>query len=312
MADNDSTSPNYNDVLNRIKKVYSSCSEEDQKILRQILYEVSKYGRSDTYEQLWLADYKEIPVDKYTFLTDSYYLGETNNNGKSIYPAWMKTMLDLEKAGNQYYEIVLTGATRTGKTSTAVSDAAYQLYRLMCLKDPQKYFGLKSVSTISVFFFNLTATLARGVAFREFNDTLAASPWFMEHGHMSRSEANPTYIPDGGLIEVEYGSDSSQALGKATFCLVGNTEIITDHGIVSLEAASNIDDLKVAQLSDDDTIIFVAAEIKNTSEVTDTIRIELDDGSIIEGTPDHKVLLSDGRYKRLKDIKISDDLKALN
>lgn len=311
MADNDSTSPNYNDVLNRIKNVYSSCSEEDQKVLRQILYEVSKYGRSDTYEQLWLADYKEIPVDKYTFLTDSYYLGETNNNGKSIYPAWMKTMLELEKAGNQYYEIVLTGATRTGKTSTAVSDAAYQLYRLMCLKDPQKYFGLKSVSTISVFFFNLTATLARGVAFREFNDTLAASPWFMEHGHMSRSEANPTYIPDGSLIEVEYGSDSSQALGKATYCLVGNTEIITDHGIISLEAASNIDDLKVAQLSDDDTIIFVDAEIKNTSEVTDTIRIELDDGSTIEGTPDHKVLLSDGSYKCLKDIKISDDLKAL-
>lgn len=220
MADIDSSSPNYNDVLNRIKNIYSSCSEEDQKILRQILYEVSKYGRSDTYEQLWLADYKEIPVDKYTFLTDSYYLGETNNNGKSIYPAWMKTMLDLEKAGNQYYEIVLTGATRTGKTSTAVSDAAYQLYRLMCLKDPQKYFGLKSVSTISVFFFNLTATLAKGVAFKEFNSTLSASPWFQAHGHLSKSEANPTYIPDDGLIELKAGSDSSQALGQATYLVI--------------------------------------------------------------------------------------------
>lgn len=312
MSEINSSRPNYNSVLSRIKKIYSSCSEDDQKILRQILLEVSKYGRSDTYEQLWLADYKEIPVDKYTFLTDSYYLGGTNNNGKSIYPAWMKTMLDLEKAGNQYYEIVLTGATRTGKTSTAVSDAAYQLYRLMCLKDPQQYFGLKSVSTISVFFFNLTATLARGVAFREFNDTLAASPWFMERGHMSRSEANPTYIPDGGLIEVEYGSDSSQALGKATYCLVGSTEIITDNGILSLDEASKINDFKVAQLSSDDTIIFVNAEVKNTAKVTDTIRIELEDGSFIEGTPEHKVLLSNGTYKCLKDITISDDLKALN
>ena len=27
-----------------------------------------------------------------------------------------------------------------------------------------------------------------GVAFREFNDTLKASPWFNKHGHFSKSE----------------------------------------------------------------------------------------------------------------------------
>ena len=151
----------YNDVLQRIKKIYSSMEPESQALLRQILQEISDKGESKTYEDLWLADYKEIPVDKETFLTDSYYLGESNNNGKAIYPRWMEVFKELEQAGNQYYEIVFTGATRTGKTSTAVSDACYQLYRLMCLRDPQKYFGLKSVSRLSFFFFNLTATLAR-------------------------------------------------------------------------------------------------------------------------------------------------------
>ena len=114
-------------------------------------------------------------------------MGSSNDNGNSIYPRWMEVMLELEKAGNQYYEIVFTGATRTGKTSTAVSDACYQLYKLMCLRDPQKYFGLKSVTNILIFFFNITSTLAKGVAFKEMNSTIRMSPWFMAHGKMSHS-----------------------------------------------------------------------------------------------------------------------------
>ena len=207
------------DLPAKIKAVYNSCSHEEQKILRTILQELATYGYSTTYEQVWLADYKEIPVDKKTFLTHPYYLGSTNNNGASIYPTWMEVMLELERTGNQYNEIVFTGATRTGKTSTAVSDACYQLYRIMCMRDPQSYFGLKPTTTILVFFFNLTMALAKGVAFKEMMTTISESPWFMEQGHMNKSEATPTYIPDG-KIELRYGSDSSQALGLATAIVI--------------------------------------------------------------------------------------------
>lgn len=208
------------DVIDRIKKIYNSVSREEQSYLHTILKELSEFGYSETYENIWLADYKEIPVDKHTFLTDPEYLGSSNNNGKSIYPAWLDVMDELDKTGNQYYEIVFTGATRTGKTSTAVSDACYNFYKLMCLRDPQTYFGLKSVTRISIFFFNLTQTLAKGVAFKEFISTLNSSPWFHKHGHFTDSETNPTYIPEGGQIEVTYGSDASHALGKATFLVV--------------------------------------------------------------------------------------------
>ena len=203
----------------KIQKIYNNCSKEEQEYLIRILEELAETGTSKTYEDIWLQDYKEIPVDKTTFLCDPYYLGSTNSNGTSIYPAWMETMQELERTGNQYFEIVFTGATRTGKTSTAVSDAAYNLYKLMCLRDPQKYFSLKAVTSISVFFFNLNESLAKGVAFKEFNNTLKFSPWFNAHGHFTRSE-NPVYVPEGGLIEVAYGSDASHALGKATYIVV--------------------------------------------------------------------------------------------
>ena len=213
-------STDYSTLPDRIKKIYDECTPEEQSVLLQILQEIVDTGSSPTYENIWLQDYKEIPVDKYTFLTDSEFLGETNNNGTAIYPAWMDTMLELESTKNQYFEIALTGATRTGKTTTAVSDALYHLYRLMCLKNPQSYYGLKSITNISFFFFNITQTLAKSVAFREFNTSAANSKWFMEHGKMSKSEANPTYIPEGGLISIEYGSDASHALGRATFCVI--------------------------------------------------------------------------------------------
>ena len=298
----------YTEVLNRIKHVYSSMAPNEQEILRTILEEIAETGQSRTYEELWLADYKEIPVDKTTFLTDDYYLGRSNDNGNSIYPRWLEVMQELESTGNQYYEIVFTGATRTGKTSTAVSDAAYQLYRLMCLRDPQKYSGLKSISRISFFFFNLTASLARGVAFKEFNSTLGVSPYFLEHGKFSKSEAYPTYIPEGGLIEITYGSDASQALGQATFCVVGDTKIYTDSGILNISDAVGIQN--VAQYASDGRVIYVPAEIVLTKFVTETIKVELDDGTILEGTPDHKVLLTTGEYKELQDLLITDEIQT--
>ena len=225
------------EIITRIRNIYNTCNVDEQECLKQILSEIRDTGESYTYDNIWLSDYKEIPVDKYTFLTSSKYLGQSNNNGKSIYPTWMDVMLELERTGNQYTEIAFTGATRTGKTSTAVSDAAYQLYKLMCLKNPQEYFGLKSVTRISVFFFNITQTLAKGVAFKEFNATLQTSPWFNEHGHFTDSEVNPIYIPEGGLIEVTYGSEASHALGKATAIVVFDECNFAQAGIKDISKA---------------------------------------------------------------------------
>ena len=299
-------STDYSTLPDRIKKIYDECTSEEQSVLLQILQEIVDTGLSPTYENIWLQDYKEIPVDKYTFLTDSEFLGETNNNGTAIYPAWMNTMLELESTKNQYFEIALTGATRTGKTTTAVSDALYHLYRLMCLKNPQSYYGLKSITNISFFFFNITQTLAKSVAFREFNTSIANSKWFMEHGKMSKSEANPTYIPEGGLISIEYGSDASHALGRATFCVTGDTRILTEDGYECIDSISHT--CKIAQYDHEGGVYYGYSRIQQTGYASELIQIELEDGSVITGTPEHKVLLSNGTYKCLSELTNSDDL----
>lgn len=201
------------DILDRIQKIYHSCTEAEQACLLEILNELADTGYSKTYENIWLADYKEIPVDIDTFLDDDMYLGKSTRQGTSVFPYWRDALREFFDPGNGKYEWILTGATRIGKSTTAVTAIAYQLYMIMCLRNPQQYFNLKDVSKISILFFNLTEKLAKGVMYREFNDTLNTSPWFKAHGTFSRSDRDFYYIPEGGLINIAYGSDAAHALG---------------------------------------------------------------------------------------------------
>ena len=211
----------YEDVLHRIQTVYASCSKMEQNTLKIILQEMVDKGYSQTLEQLWLSDFKEVPVSIDEFLCNPRYLGNTNNQGESVYPFWKHTLSDIFNNGNKFFEIILSGATRIGKSSTAVSIVAYMLYRLMIYKDPHSYFKKKEVSKFTIAFANLTKDLAAGVAFREFQTTLRESPWFNDHGKFSNSASNYVYLPEGGKIDIIPASDSAHVLGMQVWaCLM--------------------------------------------------------------------------------------------
>ena len=65
----------YEDVLHRIQTVYASCSKMEQNTLKTILQEMVDKGYSQTLEQLWLSDFKEVPVSIDEFLCNPRYLG---------------------------------------------------------------------------------------------------------------------------------------------------------------------------------------------------------------------------------------------
>lgn len=297
-------------VVERIQKIYQSSSLQEKQLLRQILEEISLTGDSETYEKMWLADFKEVPVSIDQFICDPYYLGSVNRNGDAVYPFWKQTVRDIFNHGNQYNEIILSGATRIGKTSTATIISSYMLYRLMLYKNPHEYFQKKAVSKFTVAFANLTKDLALGVAYREFNDTLKESPWFMDHGTVSRSDRNFYYIPEGDTIEIVPASDAAHLLGMQIWCLKGDTQILTTEGVKRIEDCVNTSQ-NILQLVDD-VLVPTTADVMCTGYTDELIRIELEDGTIIEGTPEHHVMLSDGTYKALGDLSSSDDLLTLN
>lgn len=229
----------YETAIDRIRSSYYTCSAAEQKMLRQILQEMSQTGYSYTLENCWLVDFTELPVSIDQFLDDPYYLGQTNNQGKNVYPFWRQTFKNIFNAGNQYNEIVLSGATRLGKTSSAVTMMAYMLYKLMLYREPHKYFNKKEVSRFTLAFANLTEKLAYGVAYREFQDTIKEVPWFMDRGKISKSDRNFYYIPEGGKIDIIAGSDSSMFLGMQIFAAAIDEANFAKSGVKDITIAKD-------------------------------------------------------------------------
>jgi hypothetical protein len=209
---------NYEDIISRINDIYDNCSAIEQMQFLKILEELSDKGYSQTLEQIYLVDFKEVPVSIDRFLSDPYYLGESNDCGNQIYPGWWDVYHNVFDPQRDIYEVILSGATRIGKTSTAVSMMCYMTYLLMCYRNPQRYFGLKEVSRATIAFANLTKELAFSVAFREYNDTLLLSPWFNQHGKFTQSDTKPVFIPEGNQIEITAASSGSMLLGKQLWC----------------------------------------------------------------------------------------------
>ena len=123
-------------------------SKEERDVLFKILDEISSDGSSSTYNNLLSDDYDEIPVDVETFLTNPRYLGKglINEEGKfTVFPYWVNTLKKvfpdpLKPAA--YNTLALTGAIGLGKSFEAVLCCLYELYRMLCLKDPYLYYGL--------------------------------------------------------------------------------------------------------------------------------------------------------------------------
>lgn len=229
--------PDYDSVVSRIKQIYNSCSKSEQSMLQKILSELATSGYSYTYEQIYLSDFREVPVSIDQFLDDPQYLGQTNDEGKNVYPFWRGVFNDIFSHGNKYNEIILSGATRLGKTSSGVTMMAYMLYRLMLYRDPHRYFQKKAISKFTLGFANLTKELALSVAYREFNDTLKESPWFMSHGSVTRSDRNFYYLPEGDKIEIVPASSGEQLLGKQLWACIIDEANFAKTGIKDIAIA---------------------------------------------------------------------------
>lgn len=93
---------------------------------------------------------------------------------------------------------LLTGGIGLGKSTIADIGLAYILYKLLCLKNPQEYYGLNSTATIAVAFFNITLSQSYGVAYGKMQDMLKMSPWFLDHGNLVGNQ-NLQYVPGKGI-----------------------------------------------------------------------------------------------------------------
>jgi hypothetical protein len=199
----------------------NNLSEEERKLALQILREFSSKGSSENYNNLIYADYEEVPVDIDTFLKDPKYLGKglINEEGKfTVYPYWVNLLKEIfpdPLKPAQFNTLALTGAIGLGKSFEAVLVGLYELYRMLCLKDPYLYYGLQPIDKITFALMNITIDAAQGVAWDKLQQLVQSSEWFLAHGTLSRGNT-PQWTPSK-KIELVCGSQSRHIIGRAVF-----------------------------------------------------------------------------------------------
>ena len=206
--------------VNNLELLQDLTEEEKQEVLK-ILQEVTEEGESNTYNELLEKDYDEIPVDIETFLKDKRYLGKglVNEEGTfTVYRYWQNKLKEifpdpLKPATCNI--LALSGGIGLGKSFMAVLCGLYELYRMLCLKNPYVYYGLQPIDKITFAFMNITLDASKGVAWDKMQQLLQTSDWFMEKGTVTGTVNQEWHPPKG--IELIAGSLSRHIIGRAVF-----------------------------------------------------------------------------------------------
>lgn len=199
---------------------FNSLSESEKNIFLKVLDEFSNNGSSNTLIDLYKDDFDEIPVTIEEFLHNPEYLGKglIGEDGKfTVFPYWVDVLKKVFPNNIQtaYRTLVLSGGIGLGKSFVAVLCILYQLYRMMCLKNPYTFYGLQPIDKITFSFMNITLDASKGVAWDKAQSLLQASPWFMARGTVSGRE-NIVWTPPKG-IELIAGSQPRHVIGRAVF-----------------------------------------------------------------------------------------------
>lgn len=205
-----------------ISNELNNLNEKERELALQILKEISEKGNSKLYEDLKYSEYKEIPVDIETFLTDDRYLGHAwkDSTGKmKLYDFWLKQLKKIfpDNVSTDYNTLLESGARGIGKSEVACGCVgAYLMYRVMCLKNPLEFYRLKQTEKICFAFMNIKLALAEEIAISKFQKTVQMSPWFMNKGRMTTLHGNPYWVPPEP-INIIIGSQSDDVIGQPIY-----------------------------------------------------------------------------------------------
>ena len=147
----------------------------------------------DFLEALKDNHFEETPVDAKTFIESPDYLGQPGLSTiqydivEAMSQIYRKEDLQFimgEEDGARYYEkytkneIILQLGKGSGKDFTSTVACAYIVYKLLCLKDPARYFGKPSGDAIDLINVAINAQQAKNVFFKGFKSKIERSPWF--------------------------------------------------------------------------------------------------------------------------------------
>jgi hypothetical protein len=148
---------------------------------------------NDFFEALQDNQFDESPVDVKTFVESPDFLNQPQLSAiqydiveamSQIYRKEDLEMIMGHEEGSKHFskytknEIILQLGKGSGKDFVSTVACAYVVYKLLCLKDPARYYGKPSGDAIDIINVAINAEQAKNVFFKGFKNKIEKSPWF--------------------------------------------------------------------------------------------------------------------------------------
>lgn len=128
----------------------------------------------------------KFPVTIEEFLDSPEFLG----GQVQIWPKLREEIIamapDVWTGSTHNHEVLLGGATGTGKTTMSFALNAYHWYLVSCLKSPQRYFGMASVTDIVFAFMSVSMKVTERVIYGPLRKAIENMPYAKKHTNWDR------------------------------------------------------------------------------------------------------------------------------
>src|SRR5688572_17560365 len=184
-------------------------------------------------ELQWLQDnpdFEERPASIDEFLGDGYL-----NIASGIRPGVRAALIDIfgeESNGKSIARVqraIFTGAIGIGKTTLASIALPYMCHWVLCLRDPQDFFGLLPGSRIAFMQMSTSEDQAKEVLFGDIFARINHSPWFKKYPYDPKFKNQIRFDKDIWVVP----GDSSETTFEGYNILGGILDEIDSHKITS-------------------------------------------------------------------------------
>lgn len=161
-----------------------------------------------------LVQLRRVPVTIEEFVASEDYLGDLVEVWPALMPDLQAMNPDVLVGEAPAHEILLGGATGTGKTTLAQVTTLYQLYFLCCFRDPQGLFGLSAKTPIVFLLQSVTPTVTNRVIYQPLRQIFEAMPFVQRHLNWNRDKQSCLEI-EGGIHVVPELANVQAMTGQA-------------------------------------------------------------------------------------------------
>jgi hypothetical protein len=161
---------------------------------------------------------KQIPVSIEEFLVSDEFIGATD---LELWPEVRKAIVEVNRhwwkglKHGAITQLLAGGATGTGKSEIAKITTAYSLYLLGCMRDPQKFWGIPTATSIMVPIFAAKPRVTKNILYLPLRAYIEQMPWFRNNMQFDKYIEAEMLFRDQNIRVVPVGADVDAVLGEA-------------------------------------------------------------------------------------------------